>query len=37
MMVQAIEQFQELHKAKFEKITKIPLEGEGIIERRVDK
>jgi hypothetical protein len=37
MMVQAIEDFQEHHKVKLQKITKIPLEGEGTIERRVDK
>jgi hypothetical protein len=37
MMVQAIEEFQERHKVKFQKITKIPLEGEGTIQRRVDK
>jgi hypothetical protein len=37
MMVQAIEEFQETHKVRLQKITKIPLEGEGTIERRVDK
>jgi hypothetical protein len=37
MMVQAIEDFQEIHKVKLQKITKIPLEGEGTIERRVEK
>jgi len=37
MMVQAIEEFQDKHKVKIQKITKIPLEGEGTIERRLDK
>ncbi|KAK7035510.1 hypothetical protein VNI00_011803 [Paramarasmius palmivorus] len=37
MMVQALEEFQEAHGVKLEKITKIPLEGEGTIDRRVEK
>jgi hypothetical protein len=37
MMVQAVEEFQDAHMVEFEKITKIPLEGEGTIENRVDK
>ncbi|KAG7096777.1 hypothetical protein E1B28_004187 [Marasmius oreades] len=37
MMVQAVEEFQNVHNVKLEKITKIPLEGEGTINQRVDK
>ncbi|KAK2463904.1 hypothetical protein APHAL10511_004076 [Amanita phalloides] len=37
MMVQALEEFQAEHGVKLEKITKIPLEGEGMIKLRVDK
>ncbi|KAF5358772.1 hypothetical protein D9758_008574 [Tetrapyrgos nigripes] len=37
MMVQALEVFQEKHGVRLEKITKIPLEGEGTIDRRVEK
>lgn len=37
MMVQAIEEFQKKHGVELEKITKIPLEGEGTIKNRVDK
>lgn len=37
MMVQALEEFQEEHSVVFEKITKIPLEGEGTIDGRVLK
>jgi hypothetical protein len=37
MMVQALEEFQTEHDVKLEKVTKIPLEGEGTINRRVDK
>ncbi|TFK64865.1 hypothetical protein BDN72DRAFT_846231 [Pluteus cervinus] len=37
MMVQALEDFQEKHGVQFKKITKIPLEGEGTISRRVDR
>ncbi|KAG6908575.1 hypothetical protein DXG01_004133 [Tephrocybe rancida] len=35
MMVQALEEFQEAHGVTFDKITKVPLEGEGTIEGRV--
>ena len=31
MMVQVLEEFQTEHNVKLEKITKIPLEGEGMI------
>ncbi|KAG6872506.1 hypothetical protein C0995_009262 [Termitomyces sp. Mi166 len=34
MMVQALEEFQEANAVKLEKITKVPLEGEGTIEGR---
>ncbi|TFK32756.1 hypothetical protein BDQ12DRAFT_692058 [Crucibulum laeve] len=37
MMVQALEEFEATHGVKLEKITKIPLEGEGTIERRVER
>jgi hypothetical protein len=37
MAVQALEEFQDKHNVKLSKITKIPLEGEGTIIRRVDK
>ena len=37
MMVQALENFQREHNVVFEKITQIPLEGEGMIEKRVEK
>ncbi|KAF9258763.1 hypothetical protein L218DRAFT_934493 [Marasmius fiardii PR-910] len=37
MMVQALEEFQDVHNVKLEKITKIPLEGEGTINGRVEK
>lgn len=37
MMVQALEEFQIEQNVKLEKVTKIPLEGEGTIKRRVDK
>jgi hypothetical protein len=37
MMLQALDEFQEKHKVKIKKITKIPLEGEGTINKRVDK
>ncbi|KAI6022960.1 hypothetical protein BKA83DRAFT_97304 [Pisolithus microcarpus] len=36
-VVQALDEFQEKHKVKLRKITKIPLEGEGTINRRVEK
>ncbi|KAF8631498.1 hypothetical protein AX15_002364 [Amanita polypyramis BW_CC] len=37
MMVQALEEFQDEHDVELEKITKIPLEGEGTIKQRVEK
>lgn len=37
MMVQALEEFQEYHKVKLDKVTKIPLEGEGTIDGRVER
>lgn len=37
MMVQALENFQEEHGVSLDKITGMPLEGEGTIDRRVDK
>ncbi|KAF5378463.1 hypothetical protein D9615_007029 [Tricholomella constricta] len=37
MMVQALEEFQEQHGVKLEKITRVPLEGEGTIDGRVAK
>jgi hypothetical protein len=37
MMVQALENFQAEHEVSLEKITAIPLEGEGTIDHRVDK
>ncbi|KAJ6509366.1 hypothetical protein C8R47DRAFT_965941 [Mycena vitilis] len=37
MMVSALEEFQSAYNVSLEKITRIPLEGEGTIERRVDK
>ncbi|EIM84487.1 uncharacterized protein STEHIDRAFT_123267 [Stereum hirsutum FP-91666 SS1] len=37
MMVQALEEFQEHHGVKFDKVTQMPLEGEGTISKRVDK
>ncbi|KAF5353251.1 hypothetical protein D9756_007776 [Leucocoprinus leucothites] len=37
MMVQALDSFQEEHGVSLDKITEIPLEGEGTIDRRVDK
>ncbi|KAH7882583.1 hypothetical protein F5I97DRAFT_1939240 [Phlebopus sp. FC_14] len=36
-VVQALDQFQERHKVKFTKVTGIPLEGEGTINRRVER
>ena len=36
-VVQALDEFQEKHRVKLTKITKIPLEGEGTINRRVEK
>ncbi|KAK7443986.1 hypothetical protein VKT23_015383 [Stygiomarasmius scandens] len=37
MMVQALEDFQDRHEVRLDKVTKIPLEGEGTIDRRVEK
>ncbi|KZP32722.1 hypothetical protein FIBSPDRAFT_722375 [Athelia psychrophila] len=37
MMLQALDAFQDKHDVRFKKITKIPLEGEGTINKRVDK
>jgi hypothetical protein len=37
MMCRALEAFQEQHKVHFEKVTQIPLEGEGTINKRVEK
>ena len=37
MMVQAIEEFQVQQNVKLDKITKVPLEGEGTINGRVEK
>ncbi|KAJ4493004.1 hypothetical protein C8J55DRAFT_220605 [Lentinula edodes] len=37
MMEQALAEFQSTHGLKFDKVTKIPLEGEGTIDRRVEK
>jgi hypothetical protein len=37
MMIKALEQFQDEHGVKLEKITPIKLEGEGTINRRVDR
>lgn len=37
MMVEALDAFQEAHGVKFKKVSNIPLEGEGTINRRLDK
>ena len=37
MTVQALQDFEDTHGVKLEKITKVPLEGDGTIEHRVDK
>ena len=37
MTCTALEKFEEEHGFKFQKITKIPLEGDGTIERKVSK
>ena len=37
MMVQALENFQREHNVVFDKVTQIPLECEGMIEKRVEK
>lgn len=33
----ALDYFQEEHNVKLDKVTKIPLEGEGTINRRVER
>jgi len=37
MTVAALEQFEEEHEVKFKKITKIPLEGDGTIAKKMSK
>ncbi|KAF8969681.1 hypothetical protein BDZ97DRAFT_213140 [Flammula alnicola] len=37
MMEQALQEFEKEHDVKLEKITKIPLEGDGTIEKRVER
>ena len=37
MMGQALEEFEREHGVEFEKVTLVPLEGEGTIEERVGK
>lgn len=37
MMIEALEKFQEKHGVRLEKITRIPLEGEGTINKRLEK
>jgi len=37
MMVKALENFQKECAVSLDKITRIPLEGEGTIDRRVDR
>ena len=37
MTCSALEKFEEEHGFKFQKITKIPLEGDGTIQRKVAK
>ncbi|KIK94335.1 hypothetical protein PAXRUDRAFT_111172, partial [Paxillus rubicundulus Ve08.2h10] len=36
-VVEALDHFQEKHKVKLDKVTRIPLEGEGTINRRVER
>ena len=36
-MCQALELFQEQHKVRLERVTQIPLEGEGTISKRVER
>jgi hypothetical protein len=36
-IAEALDLFQEEHKVRLEKVTKIPLEGEGTINRRVER
>lgn len=37
MACAALEKFEEEHGFKFKKVTKIPLEGDGTIQRKVAK
>jgi hypothetical protein len=37
MMCQALDAFQERHGVRFDKVTSCPLEGEGTIEKRVER
>ena len=37
MMEQALQQFEDEYGVKLEKITKIPLEGDGTIDKRVER
>jgi hypothetical protein len=37
MTEQALLEFEGEHGVKFDKITKVPLEGDGTIERRVER
>lgn len=37
MTCTALEHFEEEHNFKFKKITRIPLEGDGTVERKVEK
>ncbi|KZT66216.1 hypothetical protein DAEQUDRAFT_675505 [Daedalea quercina L-15889] len=37
MTCQALEQFEQEHSFKFKKITRVPLEGDGTIERKISK
>ena len=37
MMCSALERFEEQHAFKFKKVTRIPLEGEGTVERKTSK
>ncbi|EPQ55541.1 hypothetical protein GLOTRDRAFT_138440 [Gloeophyllum trabeum ATCC 11539] len=37
MMCQALEDFEERHQVRLEKVTQIPLEGEGTIGKRVER
>ena len=37
MTEQALQQFEDKYGVKFDKITKIPLEGDGTIDKRVER
>ena len=37
MTERALQHFEDQHGVKFEKITKIPLEGDGTIDKRVER